>query len=205
VGSDAWARSTADGLADRGWTVECVAAATTVESSIAALTAARSRIGRPTLVVHVPSRPVVAGRFVDLGPLEWDELCEAPLRAALFTAIATHRMFAADSGRLVFLLPLADLAGRDGSAAFGAALEGIRGLAKSAARRWGRDGVTVNCVAFIADRGEVGGLSRWRPALDRDVDVHTDVTGVVELLTTAAAKVVTGATIMVDGGIVMAP
>jgi len=151
VGSCAWAQSLADGLAGRGWIVERLAAGTTAESSMEAVWAAQDRIGRPRLVVHVPSRPVVTGALVDLGPGDWDEACEAPLRAALFTAIAARRVLGDRAGgRLVFLLPLAELAGRAGDVAFGAALEGIRGMAKSAARRWGRAGITVNCVAFRA-------------------------------------------------------
>jgi NAD(P)-dependent dehydrogenase (short-subunit alcohol dehydrogenase family) len=89
--------------------------------------------------------------------------------------------------------------------------EGERLLAKSAARQWGKLGITVNCVAVRPelffpelDTG-ASDLSLARPALPGTFDVVADIGPVVEFLSSDAAHYVTGETISVDGGIWMAP
>jgi NAD(P)-dependent dehydrogenase (short-subunit alcohol dehydrogenase family) len=84
-------------------------------------------------------------------------------------------------------------------------------MAKSAARQWGEWGLTVNCVAppveLMAPAGGTppAGLALAERALGRGPDRRTDVAPVVALLAADAAHFVTGATIPVDGGSVMAP
>jgi len=105
--------------------------------------------------------------------------------------------------------PIVGLIGAAGLVPYATAVEGMRALAKSAARQWGEAGITVNCVAppveVVAEVGTpapppVGG----RP-LGRMPDVRTDVAPVVAMLVAEAAHFVTGTTITVDGGVVMAP
>jgi 3-oxoacyl-[acyl-carrier protein] reductase len=86
----------------------------------------------------------------------------------------------------------------------------MRAMAKSAARQWGERGITVNCVAppvelMAPARGAPDGLALTEPPLGREPDARADVAPVVALLAAAPAHFVTGATIPVDGGLVMAP
>ena len=89
-----------------------------------------------------------------------------------------------------------------------AAVEGVRALAKSAARQWGGARIRVNCVAPRAEllAPDAGPLSPdvAEPAL---AGVPADVGAVASAITLLAAEgiVVTGATIVVDGGVVMIP
>jgi len=197
------------GLADRGWAAEVIPANVfdDIERVRAAFLAAARRQGSPLLVLHALAAepPEHHAPLASLDAAAWDAACEAPLRAALFSCVGAREVFGDQPGHLAFVLPILPLAGQAGQAAFGAALEGIRGMAKSAARRWGATGITVNCIAFLSAGEDSSRLGRWTPALARTVDARTDVAGVVELLTTAAGSVITGATIVVDGGLVMAP
>ncbi len=197
------------GLAERGWATGCIPsdAYADVEAVRAAFSEEAERLGSPSLVVHAMSArpPAPDAPLAGLDDAAWDAACEGPLRAALFTCFLARQAFGDQAGQLVFVLPVVPLCGHEGQVAFGAALEGIRGMAKSAARRWGAAGITVNCVAIRTAGGTGSAPSRWTPAIERNVDPRTDVAAVVELLTTSAGSVITGATMVVDGGMVMVP
>ena len=105
----------------------------------------------------------------------------------------------------MFVLPAARLTGLPGHVADAAALEGIRGLVKSAARQWGREGITVNALTVRSHHDALDTRSRFASAIGRSVDVRADVAGVVSLLAMSDADAVTGATLGVDGGLLMLP
>ncbi len=92
-----------------------------------------------------------------------------------------------------------------------AAMEGLRALAKSAARSWGAQGFTANCIA-VADQLFLGpGMeapaspTRNTEALGRAPDARREIAPVVAFLVGDGGAAVTGATITVDGGVVMTP
>jgi NAD(P)-dependent dehydrogenase (short-subunit alcohol dehydrogenase family) len=165
---------------------------------------ARGTVPATRLVVHaLPCRVPDAVALADTSPAQWDAACEAVLRAALFTCIATHASLRASGGQLVFVLPLGPLSGLAGYAGYGSALEGIRGLAKSAARRWGVAGITVHCVATPLPTGPGSTAhSRWEPALGRP-DARIDIARAVAVLASDDAARLTGTTLIVDGGVVL--
>ena len=85
------------------------------------------------------------------------------------------------------------------------AAEGMRSLAKSAARQWGERGITVNCVAPpLGLLGADTPAAVDRPALGRAPTVE-DLAHAIAVLASDAARSITGATIPVDGGVVMLP
>ena len=77
---------------------------------------------------------------------EWDRRAEAPVRAALWTAQAAYPHLRQRDGRLILVCPTVALEGAAGLVPFASAAEAQRQLAKSAARRWGAEGITVNVV-----------------------------------------------------------
>jgi 3-oxoacyl-[acyl-carrier protein] reductase len=103
-------------------------------------------------------------------------------------------------GRLVLVTPTVGLTGAPELVPYATAVEGMRALAKSAARQWGGHGIAVNCVAppieLVAGAASQPPVGGW--ALGH-------IAPVVALLAGEAAHSVTGTTITVDGGVVMAP
>ena len=83
-----------------------------------------------------------------------------------------------------------------------AALEGQRLLARAAARQWGAEGITVNCVAASAALVGVdpGDLALSAPALGGPGDPEADLGPIVAWLCSAESHFVTGVTLCADGG-----
>ena len=158
---------------------------------------------------------LVAPGSYDLVPLVetdhagWDARCEAVLRGGLVCAAATYRQLADRGGRFLVVTPTVALTGAAGLVPVVTALEGLRALAKSAARQWGSAGITVNCLApplqLVAPGSAAADPAVEAPALGRLPDGRADVAPVVGLLAGDEARFVTGATIVVDGGVVMTP
>ena len=185
------------------------AAVDTASRAAEAFGAAAAALGPPDLVVHALTDPnaLTATPIVDTDPTAWDQRCEAMLRAALATAQAAWTVLRARGGRIVFVTPTVALTGATNLVPYVSAVEGIRALAKSAARQWGTEGITVNCVAppveLVGDAASPPGLEAT--ALGREPDARADVAPVLALLTAPGAHFVTGTTIVVDGGRLMAP
>src|SRR5204862_6561468 len=105
---------------------------------------------------------------------------------ALDRAQEAFSSFGGDGGRIIFVMPSLSLVGAVGLVPLTTALEGVRALAKSAARQWADHGITVNCV--------VG-----------DIELREEIAGVVGFLASEAGGAITGQTIVVDGGSMMLP
>jgi 3-oxoacyl-[acyl-carrier protein] reductase len=159
-------------------------------------------------LVHVPDVAASAIRtpLSETSDAEWDVRGEAVVRAALNACQAAYAAMRDRGGRVVLVAPTIGLVGADGLAPLAMAVEGIRTLAKSAARQWGRAGITTNCVAPSLDvlgiAAGSGGLVT--PPLGR-IPTIDDLVAVIGSVLGPAGNAITGATIIVDGGVVMAP
>jgi 2-hydroxycyclohexanecarboxyl-CoA dehydrogenase len=166
-------------------------------------------LGPIDVVVHALVDPaaLVASPLTETDERAWDARCEGTLRTALACAQASFLQLRDRGGRLVFVTPTVALTGAAGLVPYVTALEGIRALVKSAARQWGRHGITANCVAppvaLVAVEAEDPGIEE--PALGRLPDARRDVAPVVAMLGGDPGHFVTGSTVTVDGGVVMAP
>ncbi|MGI8796280.1 MAG: SDR family NAD(P)-dependent oxidoreductase [Acidimicrobiia bacterium] len=188
-GGQGMGRGIALGIEDAGATVVVVDGP--IESRAGAARAFADA-GAVDAVVHALVDPdaLVNAELVDIDEPTWDRRCEAVLRTALWCCQAAFAAFDERGGRIVLVTPTVGLTGGVGLAPYATAVEGMRSLAKSAARQWRSRGVTVNCVA---------------PRIDGAPDLRTDVAPVVAMLLADSAHIVTGATLVVDGGLVMAP
>lgn len=197
----------AAGLRDRAWPVAVVEAARVdsggphrIAASFARAATGMAAVG---LVVDcLAARPGPVQSMADCPDDIWTMTCEEPLRVAWFVAMAARDALRSAGGAYVVVLPVGSLAGRAGQAAFGAVLEGRRTLVKSAARQWGHDRIRVNAVA-VGLEGQA--TSRWPAALGRVPDVRDDIVPFLELIADDRCCVLTGATMVVDGGTVMVP
>jgi 3-oxoacyl-[acyl-carrier protein] reductase len=156
-------------------------------------------------LVHVPDLAAAEfGCVADLDDATWDRRGEAVLRDALHACQAAYPALKGRGGKIVLVTPTIALVGAEGRAPFAMACEGMRTLAKVAARQWGSDGITANCVAPALDTFgiEHDVLGTVAPALGRTPGI-ADVAHVVAAMLRQAGTVVTGVTIPVDGGVVM--
>jgi 3-oxoacyl-[acyl-carrier protein] reductase len=162
------------------------------------------------LVVHADLDPralepqAVAATSLD----DWQRRCEAVLWGAFETAKRAHGLLQPAGGLLVFVTPTIGMTGAAHLVPLATAIEGVRSLARVAARQWGPAGIRVNCVApsveaFARVDGRLG-PDVAEPALGAG-RVHAGSVAALVALLADERVAVTGATVAVDGGVVMTP
>jgi 3-oxoacyl-[acyl-carrier protein] reductase len=151
-------------------------------------------------VVHVVADPdglaehSVASMDVD----EWNRRSDRVLHDAIRAAQDAYRRMRDRGGRLVFVVPSLGLTGAAGLAPVAAAAEGVRSMTKSAARQWGKHGITTACLARRLAGPVVAISSLPDPTEDEVADT-------LALLLTEELRAATGTTIVLDGGTVLVP
>ena len=142
---------------------------------------------------------------------DFDLTVAANLKGTFFTSQAVGRhMIGRKYGRIVNLSSQAGFVALPGEAIYCMTKAGVSHLTKCLAVEWGKYGITVNAVAptFIETPGTDAALGN--PAFRADVmeriaGLHRigapmDVAGAVVFLCSPAAGMITGDTIMIDGG-----
>lgn len=169
----------------------------------AAMATVRAALGPIDAVVHaaIPQSALEPVPFAELSSQQWKLACEQLLRTTLFVLQAAHTHLRHRGGHIVLVTPTLALTGAAGLAAYSAAAEGQRGLGKSAARQWGKLGITVNFLAPSVGGDEV--LTTADRALASADDAGADLGPVVSFLASDSARFVTGQTLVVDGGVWM--
>jgi 3-oxoacyl-[acyl-carrier protein] reductase len=184
-------RAMALGLLNLGHRVSAVAPATDltrrgkVERALAELSPIRA-----VVLVHDDPVALEPEPLVEMPEILWRRRCETPLRVTLACMQAAHASMRQRGGRIILVIPSIAMTGAAGLVPTATAAEGVRSLAKAAARGWGQYAITVNCVAF-----DVDGASRTPPALSK-----ADVPAVVSMLLSEQAATVTGTTVAADAG-----
>lgn len=161
------------------------------------------------VVVVGTDPPPSPSDVVSLSDEEWDRIVEGMMWRTLTALQRACSAFSADMGRIVVVVPTIGIVGSAQLVAFTTALEGIRAMAKSAARQWQPRGVSVNLVAAP--------LQLFAPAMDTasahltaavchddSTLLHSVVEAVTFLLRPDVGHVL-GETIVVDGGALMLP
>jgi NAD(P)-dependent dehydrogenase (short-subunit alcohol dehydrogenase family) len=147
----------------------------------------------------------------EVNEADYDLTFDTNVKGLFFTSQAVGRvMIRQGSGRIVNLSSQAGFIALPGEAIYCASKAAVSHLTKCLAVEWGQHGVNVNAVAptFIRTPGTEPALSD--PAFAADVveriaGLHrigepVDVAGAVVYLASPAAALVTGTTLMVDGG-----
>lgn len=175
----------------------------------AAFAAVAARHGPVSGVVHAAIDPIAYQRVPmhAVDDARWDAVWEQTLRRALFVLQAAHAQMRA-GGAIVVVGSVVGMAGAAELAPYAAAMEGVRVLAKSAARQWGADGIRVNVLAPAHEHVPAGvasnELALSPPALGGPGDPAADLAPVVAWLLGDDAHFVTGVTVAADGGVWMA-
>ena len=210
VGGGDPADSVAVGLVAAGWSLLRLGDDPIDDDTVAA---AFPTLEHLDLVVHARYPALCRRRraLTDLTAAQWHAACDEPLEAGIRLARGAYEPLRAAGGTMVYVVPLMASAGGDGFAPFAGAAEGLRILAKSLAKTWGEDGIRVHAVtldpsAFLAPDDAAGmaeANSLHDPPLGRVPDVADEVSPVVDALTTDAFAALTGASLVVDGGLWM--
>jgi NAD(P)-dependent dehydrogenase (short-subunit alcohol dehydrogenase family) len=153
-----------------------------------------------------PENPAEAVREED-----FDLTVAVNLKGTFFVSQAAGRaMISQGGGRMINLSSQAAFVALPGESVYCMTKAAISHLTKCMAIEWGRHGITVNAVAptFIATPGTEEALAdpEFRAdVLERIAALHrvgepAEVVGVILFLASPAASLVTGETILVDGG-----
>jgi NAD(P)-dependent dehydrogenase (short-subunit alcohol dehydrogenase family) len=147
----------------------------------------------------------------DVTEADFDLTMDVNVKGLFFTSQAAGRvMIRQGSGRIVNLSSQAGFVALPTEAIYCASKAAVAHLTKCLAVEWGRYGITVNAVAptFIRTDGTASALAD--PAFEADVreriaGLHrigdpVDVAGAVVFLASPAASLITGATLLIDGG-----
>ena len=142
---------------------------------------------------------------------DFDLTLAVNLKGTFFVSQAAGRvMIAQNYGRIINLSSQAGVVALPGESIYCMTKAGILHLTRCLAVEWGKHNITVNAVAptFIATPGTESALAD--PAFRADVEeriagLHRigdpmDVAGAVVFLASPAASLITGDTILVDGG-----
>jgi len=176
----------------------------------AAFAAVAAEYGAVHGVVHAAVDPIAYERVPmhEVDDARWDAVWEQTLRRALFVLQAGHTQMRSAGGAFVFVGSPVGMAGAAELAPYAAAMEGVRVLAKSAARQWGADGIRVNVLAPAPEHVPAGvasgELALSPPALGGAGDPADDLAPVAAWLLSDDAHFVTGVTVPADGGVWMA-
>jgi acetoacetyl-CoA reductase/3-oxoacyl-[acyl-carrier protein] reductase len=146
--------------------------------------------------------------LVKMSDAEWAAVLAVNLTGAfnMIRAIAPM-MMAQGYGRIVNITSINGLRGKFGQANYAAAKAGLIGLTRTAAREFGRKGITVNAVApgmVMTDMAR----TLPRDVLDRagneavleNLAEPEDVSDAVLFLLSGAARAITGSVLRVDAG-----
>ena len=142
---------------------------------------------------------------------EWDDIMSTNLKSVYrLSKLVIRAMMKARNGRIINITSVAGVMGNAGQTNYAAAKAGMIGFSKSLAREIGSRNITVNCVApgFIdtdmtreLDENQRRALSAQIP-LAR-FGAAEDIAAAVAFLASPAAAYITGATLHVNGGMLM--
>ncbi len=142
---------------------------------------------------------------------EWDDIQSTNLKSVYrLSKLLIRSMMKARRGRIINITSVVGVMGNAGQTNYAAAKAGMIGFSKSLAREIGSRNITVNCVApgFI-DTDMTRALDdAQRTALVGQIPLGRlgaaeDVAGAVAFLAGPAASYITGATLHVNGGMLM--
>lgn len=183
---------------------------TEVASVRAGVDRVASELGRLDILVNNAGLNIPQGVF-DVDEASWDAVLDTNLKGTFFAAQAAARCMVTngEGGRIINIASQAGVVGIEERSAYGASKGGAVLLTKVLAIELAQHGITVNAVAptFIATELTRGTLENptWRERVLSRIPLgrigeSEDVAAATVYLASPAAAMVTGHTLLVDGG-----
>ena len=179
---------------------QCEAIVGTVQEALGAITVLVNNAGitRDNLLLRMKDE-------------EWDGVISTDLKSVYrLSKLVIRPMMKARSGRIINITSVVGVTGNAGQTNYAAAKAGMIGFSKALAREVGIRNITVNCVApgFIdTDMTRALDENQRRVMTDRiplgRLGAAEDVAAAVAFLASPAAAYITGATLHVNGGMLM--
>ena len=178
-----------------------------------AFDAAEKAFGTVTILVN-NAGIAHGGRAVDMPAEEWRKVLATNLDAVFFCAQEAARRMMAEKkpGAIINIASVLGLAVAKGAVAYSTAKAGVVQVTKALAVELAFKGVRVNAIApgwFVTEINDSYLASEAGSAIKRDIPMGRfgkdgDLDGALLLLASDAGAYITGATIVVDGGQVIA-
>ena len=176
-----------------------------------AVAAAAAHFGHLDILVNNAGGGGAQNLAEDVREADFDATVAVNLKGTFFTSQAAGRvMIRQGYGRIITIGSQAGAVALPGESVYCMAKAAVAHLTKCLAVEWGRHGITVNAVAptFIRTPGTEAALSdpEFRAdVIERIAALHRigeppEVAGVVVFLASPAASLITGETILVNGG-----
>ena len=181
-----------------------------------AFSRAEERVGPPDLIVICIAPPAARQpRALDsYSDEDWRAYCKAPLKSTLYCLQAAGKTMNERGGAIVLLGPSVGYTGAANLVALSSLVEGQRGLVKAAARQLGPKGITVNWLT-LASTSLYPELSQMAlpqvPEMGPPPLPLGNAPGIEQIvpllgfLGSPGARVLTGASVIADGGEWMLP
>lgn len=199
-------------IRSHGGSAVCIVTDVTTRASVeACVDETVDRFGALDVMVHNAFAGGQASRLEDTPADAWFQMSRTSAWASFWCAQAAFpHLRESDCGRLVLVTSPSGIEGSANIPLYSPAKASQRAIAKSLAREWGPFGITVNCIAPVAETPALAGAFAQVPTLrgaieartplQRIGDPTTDIGGVVAFLAGLDAGYVTGQTIVCDGG-----
>ena len=169
-------------------------------------------VGARRIMVHNAFRGSANHRLEEVDLALWSNYSRTAVWGSYFSARAAfpYLRAAGPRGRLVLVTSPSGVEGSVNMPVYSPVKAAQRAMAKSLAREWGEYGITVNCIAPVAETPALVGAFERNPVLKERLTARTplgrvgdperDIGAVVAFLASDAAGYVTGQTIVCDGG-----
>ncbi|MEZ5709779.1 MAG: SDR family oxidoreductase [Blastomonas sp.] len=163
-----------------------------------------------------PAPTPVLTPLEDFNDGEWDRtFATGPTATYYFMKAAFPHLRQSGAGRIINFGSYWGQIGYEGSAAYNAAKEAIRGLTRTAAREWGKYGITANVInpaiasdalqTFVRSQPDRAEQAMQTIPLRRYGDIYADGGRLAVFLASDDAGFLTGMTFQADGGLFMYP
>ncbi|HVV34409.1 MAG TPA: SDR family NAD(P)-dependent oxidoreductase [Vitreimonas sp.] len=182
------------------------------EASVArAFDAIEADLGKADVLVNCAGLNQSGVRVIDMDIAQWRRLIGTDLTGAFLMSRRFLRAFAARGrGRIINISSIHEADARMGAADYCSAKAGLRGFTKTLALETAALGVTVNSVApgmiLTPMNARAEHDATYRQSLEASIPLGRagraeEIAGVVAFLASPAADYITGASIVVDGGL----